>query len=68
MRVLYALAVMLPSTATPSAPPISRVVSFTAEPTPALSTGSEPMIESVAGAIAVPMPMPMIVSTSAINP
>ena len=32
------------------------VVSLTAEPTPALAGGSEPMIESVAGAIASPMP------------
>ena len=35
-------------TATPSAPPTWRVVSFTAEPTPALASGSEPMIDSVA--------------------
>ena len=42
--------------ATPSAPPTWRVVSFMAEPTPALSRGSEPMIDSVAGAIARPMP------------
>ena len=32
------------------------VVSFIAEPTPALSRGSEPMIDSVAGAIARAMP------------
>ena len=50
--------------ATPSAPPISRVVSFIAEPTPAFSRGSDPMIESVAGAIARPMPTPMITSTA----
>ena len=42
---------MLPRTATPSAPPTWRVVSLTAEPTPALASGSEPMIDSVAGAI-----------------
>ena len=41
---------MLPTTATPSAPPTSRLVSFTAEPTPAWSRGSEPMIDSVDGA------------------
>ena len=46
----------LPMTATPTAPPIWRVVSFTAEPTPALASGSEPMIESVAGAIVSAMP------------
>ena len=55
---------MLPRMATPSAPPISRVVSFIAEPTPAFSGGTEPMIESVAGAIAKPMPTPTITSTT----
>ena len=49
---------MLPMTATPSAAPTSRLVSFTAEPTPALSRGSEPMIDSVDGASARPMPLP----------
>ena len=44
-------------TATPSAPPTWRVVSFTAEPTPALPSGSEPMIDSVAGAIVSAMPL-----------
>ena len=34
-------------TATPSAPPSSRVVSFTADPTPAFG-GNDPMIDSVA--------------------
>ncbi len=36
-------------TATPTAPPTWRVVSFTAEPTPARASGSDPMIDSVAG-------------------
>ena len=45
------LAISEPKTATPTAPPIWRVVSFTAEPTPALARGSEPMIESVQGAM-----------------
>ncbi len=58
---------MLPMMATPSAPPISRVVSFMAEPTPAFSGGSDPMIESVAGAIARPIPTPMITRTAATN-
>ena len=49
---------MLPSTATPSAPPVWRVVSFTAEPTPARVVGSEPMIDSVTGATVRPMPTP----------
>ena len=60
----YDDAVMLPRIATPSAPPTSRVVSLTAEPTPAFSGGNEPMIESVAGAIARPMPTPRMSSTS----
>ena len=46
----------LPTIATPNAPPIWRVVSFTAEPTPALASGNEPMIDSVAGAIVSAMP------------
>jgi hypothetical protein len=37
---------------------VVRVASLTAEPTLALAIGSEPMIASVAGAIAVPMPKP----------
>jgi len=45
-----------PRIATPITPPISRVVSLTAEPTPACSGGSAPMIDSVDGAIASPMP------------
>src|SRR5664279_1679224 len=35
--------------ATPRVPPISRVVSFTADPAPARPAGSAPMIASVAG-------------------
>src|SRR5579864_4870407 len=38
-----------PITATPSVPPSSRVVSLTADPTPALAVGSAPMMASVAG-------------------
>ena len=45
-------------TATPSVPPSRRVASLTAEPTPALSLGTTPMIASVAGALVKPMPMP----------
>jgi hypothetical protein len=53
-----------PNTATPTAPPICRVVSFTAEPTPALARGSDPMIESVAGAmmLAIPRPMSIVIA------
>ena len=47
-------------TATPSAPPTWRVVSLTAEPTPAFARGSEPMIDSVAGAMTSPMPAAMM--------
>ena len=50
---------MLPTMATPSAPPTSRLVSLTAEPTPAWCSGSEPMIDSVAGATDRPMPTPI---------
>ena len=49
----------LPSTATPSAPPACRVVSFMAEPTPAFSFGTEPMIDSVADGIAIDIPPDM---------
>ena len=38
-----------PTTATPSVPPTSRTVSFTADPAPAWLGGSVPMIASVAG-------------------
>ena len=50
-------------TATPSAPPTWRVVSFTADPTPALPSGSEPMIDSVAGAMTSAMPLAMSACT-----
>ncbi len=59
---------MLPSTATPRAPPSSRVVSFTAEPTPALFGGSEPMIASVAGAITRAMPVASTTMANATGP
>ena len=49
----------LPMMATPSVPPSSRAVSLTAEPTPALPADSEPMIDSVAGAVVAPRPAPM---------
>ena len=54
----YWNAKMLPSTATPSAPPVWRVVSLIAEPTPARCGGSDPMIDSVTGAMVMPMPSP----------
>ena len=45
--------------ATPSAPPTWRVVSLTAEPTPAFSRGSDPITDSVAGAMVIAMPAAM---------
>jgi hypothetical protein len=56
---------MLPSTATPRVPPSSRTTSFIAEPIPAFAFGSDPMIASVAGAIASPIPTPMNVRAPA---
>ena len=58
IREAYWVAAMLPMIATPSAPPSSRTVSFTAEPTPARAVGSVAMIRSVAGAMAMPAPRP----------
>lgn len=58
---------MLPSTATPRVPPTSRVVSFTAEPTPAFAGGSDAMIDSVAGATAEPSPNPIRIIAVAIT-
>jgi hypothetical protein len=49
-------------------PPTSRTTSFIAEPMPALARGSAPMIASVAGDIARPMPRPIVVSAAAIGP
>ena len=59
---------MLPTIATPSAPPSSRVVSLTADPMFARAGGSESMIDSVAGAPARPMPAPMRTSAAASRP
>ena len=68
MSPRYPLARSEPSTATPSAPPATRVVSLIAEPTLILAAGSEPMIASVAGAIAEAMPKPSSTSAPAIRP
>ena len=54
----YRAAKIEPSTATPRAPPTWRVVSLTAEPTPARSFGTAPMIDSVTGETVIPMPIP----------
>src|SRR5690349_1507936 len=47
-------------TATPSVPPVSRVASLTAEPTPALAGGRTLRIDSVAGVEINPIPDPII--------
>src|SRR6202012_3399407 len=54
----YTDAKMLPAMATPRVPPSSRVVSLTADPAPALSADSDPMIASVAGDTVSPRPPP----------
>ena len=54
--------------ATPSVPPTIRTVSFMADPTPACASGSELMIDSVAGAIVAPMPIPIRTSDAPIRP
>src|SRR3954471_381631 len=61
-------ATRLPITATPSAPPSSRVVSFTAEPTPALCSGSDRMIAPVDGAVVMPMPSAWTTTLTANHP
>src|SRR5437870_3617869 len=57
----YSEEAMLPITATPRAAPKRRVASFTAEPTPAFSTETAPMIASVAGAVIRPRPPPPMI-------
>src|SRR5579884_4479252 len=52
--------------ATPSVPPVRRVASLTAEPTPALARGTTPMIASVAGALVSPIPVPITTICSTI--
>ena len=52
----YCDAATLPSTATPSAAPSSRVASFIAEPAPARRAGTADMIDAVIGDIASAMP------------
>ena len=56
MWAAYTLETTEPMIATPRAPPTCRVVSLIAEPTPAFSRGSDPITDSVAGAIVMPMP------------
>ena len=64
----YADATMLPRMAMPSAPPSSRVVSLTADPTPALLSGTDDMIVPVAGGIVSAMPPASITSATTMRP
>ena len=50
---------MLPSTATPKAPPSSRVVSLTAEPTPCLPIGSDDRMDAVDDGMVIAIPSAM---------
>ena len=50
---------MLPSTATPKAPPSSRVVSLTADPTPCLPIGKDDRMDAVDDGIVIAMPSAM---------
>src|SRR4051794_39664640 len=56
MSEAYSEAVIDPTTATPSTPPISRVALFMAAPVDAFASGTQLMIDSVAGAMTQPMP------------
>lgn len=51
----------------PRAVPNSRVTSLSAEATPCLSRGNEPVMASVDGVIDKPMPMPMATSPGRID-
>ena len=67
-RVAKTLANTDPITATPRVPPSSRVVSFTADPTPALSGGSAPMMDSVAGLVVSPSPAATMIMLMTVRP
>ena len=49
---------MAPMIATPSEPPTWRMLFSTPDPTPALSTGTEPIAAAVVGVIAIAIPAP----------
>ena len=68
MRGAYAEAKMLPMMATPSVPPTSRPVSLMAEPTPAISRGSEPMTDSDAGLVTSERPLAITIMLTMIGP
>src|SRR5262249_45197062 len=67
-RLTYREAATLPITATPRVPPNSRVEPLTAEAIPALSLGTAPMMDSVAGAWVSPMPRPSTTIWAAMTP
>ena len=56
--VWICVATTAPITAIPSEPPTWRMLLMTAEPTPALSTGTEPIAAAVVGVITRAMPKP----------
>lgn len=56
---------MLPNTATPSTLPMFRVVSLTAEPTPAMAGGSSRIDADVAADMASPIPADTMTMASA---
>ena len=60
--VVVPAATIAPITAIPSDPPTWRIELRTADPTPALSTGTEPIAAAVTGVIVEPMPMPPMIS------
>ena len=53
---VYWVAKTLPITATPRAPPSSRVVSLTADPTPCLPMGSDDRMDAVEDGIVIAKP------------
>src|SRR5664280_465459 len=55
----YRVAIRLPMTATPNAPPICRKAPLVAEPTPVCSAGTDPMTDPVAAGITKPAPTPI---------
>ena len=67
MPLRYVDVAIEPSTAMPSAPPSSRDVSLTAEPTPARLSGTDDMIAPVAGAAVMPIDPPSTINPARIS-
>ena len=57
-RLAMPEATIVPMTAMPREPPTCRIELSTADPTPALATGTERITAAVAGVIDIPMPIP----------